>query len=341
MRARSGLVLMVVGWGLLSSSCDSENPGSEGMLPSSNGAALEVLVVAEDGLWNSEAGFKLRSVLQAPVQGMPQAEPLLKVVQIDPSELQSLMRRSRNMVFLKDDGAAEFQGIRDRWASPQNVWLFQAPSRDSLEELVQTYAHQMASEAIASERLHLMKRLKAKPAAQSQWMREKGLEFNLIPGFKLTTDKPDASVFWNRKTRSDQCIIMYSRPLEDDSLASGQGWIEARNDIARRYVPGQLEGSHMITETEPAPAFLPINFNGMFGYEIRGLWKVKGDFMGGPFLSYSLYDEEAKRIVVVEGFCFAPEIEKRALMFELESILHTVKLSKAASNPPSATSTEK
>jgi hypothetical protein len=338
MNARSGLVLALA---LFFASCDKSSSDAEGMLPSSNGAALEVLVVADDGLWNSKAGFALRSVLQAPVQGLPQTEPLLKVVQIDPSELQSLMRRSRNMVFLKTGGAANFQSTKDRWASPQNVWLFEASSPDSLEWVVRKQAPVMASQVLAAERLQLLRRLKAKPSTKSLFMREHGLEFELIPGFKLTTDQPDVAVFWNRKTRSDQCIIMYSRSFDEDSLASGQGWLEARNDIAKRYVPGQFDGSYMMTETDPAPVFKPMNFRGLFGYEVRGLWKVHGDFMGGPFLSYSLYDEGSNRIITVEGFCFAPEIDKRALMFELESMLHTVKLSKAASKSPSATSTGK
>ena len=48
--------------------------------------------------------------------------------------------------------------------------------------------------------------------------------------------------------------------------------------------------------------------------------------MGGPFVSHSRVDAETNRVVVVEGFVYAPEKMKRGLMRRLEGSLYTMQL---------------
>ena len=47
--------------------------------------------------------------------------------------------------------------------------------------------------------------------------------------------------------------------------------------------------------------------------ETRGLWKMEHDAMGGPFVSHSRVDTLNNRVVVAEGFVYAPEKMKRGL----------------------------
>ena len=50
--------------------------------------------------------------------------------------------------------------------------------------------------------------------------------------------------------------------------------------------------------------------------------------MAGPFLTYILNDETHNRKLVIEGFTFAPNTQKRDYMFELEAILRTIGIKK-------------
>ena len=63
-------------------------------------------------------------------------------------------------------------------------------------------------------------------------------------------------------------------------------------------------------------------------YETKGTWDLKNDFMSGPYINYAFMDKKNNRILVVEGFCYAPSKEKRDLMLELESIIKTIQFSK-------------
>jgi len=46
--------------------------------------------------------------------------------------------------------------------------------------------------------------------------------------------------------------------------------------------------------------------------------------MVGPFVNYAVEDIPNNRVVVLEGFVFAPSISKRNNMFELEAIIKTL-----------------
>jgi len=48
--------------------------------------------------------------------------------------------------------------------------------------------------------------------------------------------------------------------------------------------------------------------------------------MAGPFVKYFVEDIINNRWIVIEGFTFAPSTKKRDYMFELETILNTIKL---------------
>ena len=48
--------------------------------------------------------------------------------------------------------------------------------------------------------------------------------------------------------------------------------------------------------------------------------------MGGPFVSRALFDKARHRVVVAEGFVYAPETNKKNYMHRLESSLRTVRL---------------
>ena len=62
---------------------------------------------------------------------------------------------------------------------------------------------------------------------------------------------------------------------------------------------------------------------GEYMVEMRGLGRLEKAFMGGPFISHTVLDEQRNRIVTVEGFVYAPRLDKRLYLRELEAILYT------------------
>jgi hypothetical protein len=121
-------------------------------------------------------------------------------------------------------------------------------------------------------------------------------------------------------------LISYTLPIESEDDRLGNNIVAARAMIGKKYIPGEIEGSYMITEEAYTPHIFHVELDQKKAYETRGKWEVKDMYMAGPFLSYTVVDEANNRLVVVEGFTYAPAINKRDYMFELEAILKTLKI---------------
>ena len=101
-----------------------------------------------------------------------------------------------------------------------------------------------------------------------------------------------------------------------------------RDSIGKKFIEGTLPNTFMVTEQAYAPYLFEITLDGKKTYETKGTWELKNDFMSGPFINYAIKDKANNRILVLEGFCYAPSKQKRDLMFELESIIKTIKIPK-------------
>jgi hypothetical protein len=56
----------------------------------------------------------------------------------------------------------------------------------------------------------------------------------------------------------------------------------------------------------------------------RGMWRMENYFMAGPFVLYSFYNDQEKKVLAVEGFVLHPTKEKRKFIRELEAMISTV-----------------
>ena len=89
-------------------------------------------------------------------------------------------------------------------------------------------------------------------------------------------------------------------------------------------LPGAFPDSYMATERRAALSYEPITLDNQYCGVLRGLWKMVGDKMGGPFVSHAFLDAKGQRVIVMEGLVFAPETTKRNLIRKIEAALYTV-----------------
>ncbi|MFM6938772.1 MAG: DUF4837 family protein, partial [Aquirufa sp.] len=101
-----------------------------------------------------------------------------------------------------------------------------------------------------------------------------------------------------------------------------------RDSIGRAYIHGSNYGTQMVSDEAYSPYFSKTTLAGNKTYETKGTWQMKNDFMSGPFINYVIFDKAHSRILVLEGFCYAPSKEKRDLMFELEAIIKSIQIKK-------------
>ena len=62
--------------------------------------------------------------------------------------------------------------------------------------------------------------------------------------------------------------------------------------------------------------------------ETRGLWRLFGDFMGGPFVCYSIVSPDGKEVVDLLGYVYCPRFDKRDYMMQVDGICRSIKWDK-------------
>jgi hypothetical protein len=323
---RSFLALIL---SLLVISCNQQEDGNQAVfsdvLPRSNGGVLDVLVVAEDAVWSDQAGEIVRKYMTEPQYGLPQPESKFTVRQVNHKEFNSLLRRARNLVILELD-STEFRFQKNLYAKPQMVYRFTAPTKEALSQLFIEHQEELIRELRQTEVQHLQKRLVAQHKPTHPIMIAHHMELEIPLDYDLEQEDDNLLVFWKKGLKSDQGIMVFFEPIDPASGVLGERIIPLRDSLTAIHFQGEKEGTYMVVEDLIAPQMTTRDLSGQFAMETRGLWRTKGDFMGGAFVNYTIFDEINNQRIMLDGFVYAPEQNKRNLLLELEAILQTVEI---------------
>lgn len=296
------------------------------------GKSNEVVIVIGKEIWKGEVGAIMRSVLAQPQSSLPQSEPIFSLVDVPPEAFINLFKSHRNIITVKISSTftePKIEFAHDTWAFPQAVVNIQAGSTESFNELFQANGEKIIGYFLKAEKDRLKKTYLDS--------HEKGVFNNLnkqfdiklyVPlGFKVV--KSDSTFAWVRYDTPliTQNIFVYSYPYASDSTFTRKYLLAKRNEMTMKYVPGPTPKSYMTTEMELPQDFNYLTHNGNYACEVRGLWKVEHDFMGGPFVSLSVLDASKKRVITVEGNVYAPKNNKRNYIRQMEAIIYSLEFS--------------
>ena len=303
------------------------------VLRNSLGKVNKVMVVTKVSDWNGDVGSAVRNPFGDLVIGLPQPEPVLSVSQIAPNGFNSMMKVSRNILIIGKGEKEDFYIKKNVYAQPQIIIYVYGTDDASIIKIFNKHKKEIIDAYISSDILMTQNIFKRKKLDDSQFktLQNLGVSFTAPGNFKKVDDTGD--FLWLRqhltsgiaKTGSNN-ILVYSVPIKDETKIA-ENIIVVRNSIGKKYIPGtDPETMHMITEEAYTPFTSEVVLDGKKTFETRGKWEVKNDFMAGPFLNYSVVDKKKNRIIVFEGFTYAPSVNKRAFLFELEAIAKSMKI---------------
>lgn len=323
-------VIVFSGILLLAFSCENKGPRSA----RSVGVTSEILVVTQSKeQWNGIAGEAIRSYFGQAQYGLPQEEPIYNVANIELENLSDMFRKHRNILLVEMGSGQEKPIVETRadlWAKPQRVVKIRASGPD---QWVQTFDEnkeniRLLYDRTERERLMNIFRPTAKPDVAEALFRHLGVSLIIPEGFFVA--KTESDFMWIRREtpENSQGIIVYSLPYRDTLQLLDNRLTYTRDSIVSRHIPGPSPGSFMTTDKEFVPPMTQrINyFVEDFAIENRGMWKLIGDFMAGPYLSYTVIDQSKGRLITVEGYVYAPNKDKRDLLRQLEAIMFSLNL---------------
>ena len=294
------------------------------------GRINSLTIIINDQLWNGEIGDSLRKKFAAPVDGLPQEEPLFTINQYPIKGLDGSKTNNRNIIIVKLEEKNNFEIIPNEFATPQNAVHISGTTVAEILEHIETNSEALIKMLKKTEIEANQKNIDKSLLNDKKIRKKFKIALHLPSTYKYVLNKPN--FLWLKKEilSGNNSILIYKVPfkmiLKNNNLTNNI--VKMRDSIGALYIHSKAKKSRMITETSYAPYFFYSMLDNKRAYQTKGTWDLKGDFMSGSFINYAILDRKKKTFLVIEGFCYAPSTDKRDLMFELESIIKSVKFLK-------------
>lgn len=302
-------------------------PSGEEILPGITGKAGELIIVAEDKYWDATMGDPIIDLLAADIMGLPQAEPLFDPVQVDPSNFTSIFKTHRN-IFIVDVDPSKKEALeirKDSWATPQIVVQLIAADTARVRAILAAKGKTIANHFLDMEKKRNMDSYtKQKDNLLTDKVFDKfGIKMSIPKSY--TVAREEDNFLWIRQETGDLTmgLLITTFDYKDTATFTPNYLADRRDEMTKVYVPGPSDGSYMKTYREYPLSFEKTKISGKYAAKVYGLWNVEGDFMGGPFINYSFVDPSGNKVVMIDGFIFAPKLDKRNLVRQLDAVIST------------------
>lgn len=316
------------------------------------GKMNEIVVVADQNLWDGATGDSIRYYLQSPYPLMPAPEAMFDLRHFTPSEIEAekLRRQLRTYTIIanledldspttkmvrNDLGEDKYQRVRNegkpnssvgrnKWAQGQLVIYLYANGYDQLNEVIKNSFPAIAENVHNHDR----KQLKSKTyprginiAASKRIKSDYGIALQVPIEYKMARESDNLLWFRKDDPNSESVMNMAIQKFPytgTDQFEKGK-IVELCNAFGSTHVSSDTPGSHMQINDRALPVLeYTQSINQHYTKEIRGVWEMTEDFMGGPFVAYLMHLEDQNELVFIYSFVYAPSKEKRNMVQQLD-----------------------
>lgn len=301
------------------------------LMPNASGLPYEMLVVMDDAQWDRPLGRAVFNVLDSDVPGLPQSERSFRISRVEPDGFNSNMFKiMRNVIKVDIQNIytqPKFKFARNVYSYPQMIMTLQAPDEESLTEYINNNQQSIIDFFTKAEMNREIENLRDRHNPEVSRLAEEILDVNIWVPWELNKFKKGKDFLWASTNvgKKDMNLVLYSYPYTDKNTFTLDYFLQKRDSVMKANIPGGPKGSYMTTNHD----YVYVEdgtVRGKYAQIARGLWRIQGDRMGGPFVSHSRVDEANGRVVVAEAFIYAPESLKRDLLRRMEAALYTLQL---------------
>ncbi len=301
------------------------------LMPNASGLPYEMLVVMDEAQWDRPLGRAVFNVLDSDVPGLPQSERSFRISRVAPDGFNSNMFRiMRNVIKVDIQNIytqPKFKFARNVYSYPQMIMTLQAPDEESLTEYINNNQQSIIDFFTKAEMNREIENLRERHNPEVSRLAEEILDVDIWVPWELNKFKRGKDFLWASTNvgKKDMNLVLYSYPYTDKNTFTLDYFLQKRDSVMKANIPGGPKGSYMTTNHD----YVYVEdgtVRGKYAQIARGLWRIQGDRMGGPFVSHSRVDEANGRVVVAEAFIYAPESLKRDLLRRMEAALYTLQL---------------
>lgn len=290
--------------------------------------AINSLAIAvNDQLWSGEIGDSLRKKFAAPVDGLPQEEPLFTIQQFPIRLFDANKDSNTNLILIKKEEKSSYRLVQNKYMKPQNLVVISGKSISEILNYIEINGDSLVTLFRETEIKRNQDLIKKSVLNDDKIRKRFKVSLDVPSTFQYVVEKPN--FIWLKKEilSGNTSILVYKVPfktlLKDDNIVNNI--ISMRDIFGSRYIKGKDNNTSMITEESYAPYFNTTTIDQKRAYETKGTWELKGDYMSGSFINFAIMNRKKREFIVIEGFCYAPSTSKRDLMMELEAIIKSAK----------------
>ena len=319
---------------ILLTSCDIT--GKNRKKPASTGQPYEVVL-------EGDTDSIVTKMLTEDVTGLPQPEPLCRLIQVKKGKTRGnyLLVRTRIVVNIGERDFGE-QNIgerdfsvrlsHDENAAPQNIIRITAQSAQQLRERLNGERLRQIVDEV--ELKHLADIISGNPSKQNREMQDEikkmfGIDMKIPAAMNASKKAKDFIWISNNASSGMQNLLVFK--LKSEERRAGKLKSEERRMKNSNAIPAddkaQIDSilrTNMLGETDSMYMVIPV-------LSERGLWEMKGDAMGGPYVMHRIHKSTSQAEIqqgydlYIIGFVYAPEMKKKILIKQLEAAISTIK----------------
>lgn len=336
-------------------SCKNDGPSDSsisGIVPSSTGAADEVMFILPDGMLESSIPSSINQNYNEFYRILPTEETIFTTSKIAFSAVNNLMYRFRNIILvgttqandpvfnlaketLSDEQIEKLNNgtthtfiVNNIWSKPQTVVFILGDSENNIKTNISESAKDVIDYITARElnAYHKIAYINGHNALlEEKWEKAHQLSLQIPSEYKIAESNENFILFRKDITKGI-LFLMFDINYYNAEVPDANYGVQFRNDLGH-YVESNEENSFMISDSTLGFQETKVVDGNIITYETSGLWRMENDFKGGPFINQYIIDNNKNRVILLDAFIFAPgEEHKKKYLRQVEAIFKTLKI---------------
>jgi len=296
------------------------------------GAPGELLLVMDADLMNTSVKNIIIDFAEQEFPSIPQPEATFKLTKINTNAFERHFKTYRNILMVRIDSSLTSPLLdyrKDIWAENQRIVSIKVSTKEQFEKLFSENSNYIHSFLYYGdiESMALANKKDADAATQQYIFDKYGIKMVMPKGYRLVKDTANFTWFRFDERENLESVVIHTFSLDSLNNIDVDALVSLSDYVGKNFIPGPTAKTYMTTEKR-----LPVIFNQLKKQdrdilEIRGLWKVEGFFMGGPFVNHFIVDKAKNQLIMIEAFVHAPKKQNKAYYVRrLESILYSLQL---------------
>lgn len=347
--------------GLFACQQQEASSSSRRIKPSALGVMNDIVVVSDKDVWDSFVGDTIRRYFEGYYPLTPRPEPIFDVRHFTHTDVASSAAKKELRTYLiiadLDDPTSEVTEMviedlgserlsrakseegfttsvgRDKWATGQILIYLFAHGLDDLSSAVISNYNGISAKVNEHDFVQLEQHTYAR-GRNGGWARDlkarfDGVELTIPSDFQLVKDTlTEDGLFWIRKDDNKLGAVNVALRMYDyeGPQTITKAAAKDRFNLFARKINSSAPNSYALINDVDLPILqYDRQIAGLFAREWRGIWEMENDFMGGPFISYAIVNDQKAKVLVIDALFFAPGVRKRDFMQQMDLVVKSMK----------------